>query len=98
MPVELVLTIVNVIAIIALVVITWQYTKATKSIFKATDKMVELETERKVWEVQPILVPYYEIVKGTGLGKKQPLKNFAGYPAGPCRSRYSIEVARECPH
>lgn len=66
---QLVLTAVNVIAIISLVIITYLYTKATKNISSATYRMVELEAERKVWEVQPILVPYYGVVMGTGLAK-----------------------------
>ncbi len=54
--VNIILTFFNVCATIALVWVTVQYTKATK-------RIAYLEEERKVWDVQPVIVPVTRFVR-----------------------------------
>lgn len=64
---ELALTGANVAVAIVLAYVTWSYTKATKRMSDATDLIANLELERKVWEVQPVLVPYVREIEGAGI-------------------------------
>lgn len=55
-------TFVHIVILIAMVIITYQYTNATK-------RMSKLEEERKIWEVQPIIAPLNnEVIKDSVSG------------------------------